>query len=216
MKRIVILLLLMCVSFSGSASAFDIVAVTPETSFLDSLNRDVSSDVNFLKKLAFMFGNRYVVTEENGVDISAIDEFYAEMSKPLSLEELDTGKLKFDTSHCYNEQLRKEQNLFKILGGMSGCNAYFEPVCYFRIYRNIALVGGYSHYEKTYSNADDAYWQYVCNVENLTKERIPYWTRLTLLDKTRQMYQNIAADNRFKIFLLVDGEINSIWERSDA
>lgn len=216
MKKTVILLLLMSICFTGTVGAFDIVSVSPETSFLDSLNRDVTSDVDYLKNLAFMYGDRYVVTEEKCIDISAIDEFYAEMSMPLSLEELDSGKLAFNTSHCYNEQLRKELNLFKIIGGLSGCRVTFEPVCYFKIYRNIALVGGYSHYEKSFADAEGAYWQYVCNVENLTKERIPYWTRLTLLEKTREMYGNMTADNRFKIFLLVDGEINSIWERSDA
>ena len=47
----------------------------------------------------------------------------------------------------------------------------------------------------------------------MTKEIVPYHTRLAYLEKTRQMYNNMNADNRFKVFLLVGGEINSIWER---
>ena len=118
------------------------------------------------------------------------------------------------TTQIYN--LKKEINLFKVLVGLSGTKATFEPVCYFSIYRNITLVGGYTKFHKLYKDADSAYWHYVCSVEQMTKEVIPYHMRLALLDKTRQMYRNIAEDNRFKIFLLVDGKINSVWEREDA
>ena len=49
----------------------------------------------------------------------------------------------------------------------------------------------------------------------MTKEVVSYNIRIAYLEKTRQMYNNMDSDNKFKVFLLVDGEINSVWERSD-
>ena len=215
MKKILMFVLVLCTCLSGTAQAFELEAIGPETSFLDSLNRDVTDDVNYLKNIALSFKDRYVVTEEQYIDISSIDKFYQSLSEPLSLEEIDNGEHKFNTDKVLNENLKKEINLFKVIGGLSGCCAKFEPICYFRVYRNIALVGGYTKYEKTYANADDAYWQYICRVEDMTKEIVPYHTRIDFLEKTRQMYDNMGSDNRFKVFLLVDGEINSLWERGD-
>ena len=213
MKKILVLVLVLCTCLSGTAHALELEAIGPETSFLDGLNRDVTDDVNYLNSVAMSYKDRFVVTQEDYIDISAIDKFYASLSNPLTLSEIDTGKLAFNTDKVFDDTLKRELNLFKIIGGLSGCKATFEPVCYFRIYRNIALVGGYTKYERTYQDADAAYWQYICNVEDMTKEIVPYHTRLAYLEKTRQMYNNMNADNRFKVFLLVDGEINSIWER---
>ena len=213
MKKILVLVLVLCTCLSGTAHALELEAIGPETSFLDGLNRDVTDDVNYLNSVAMLYKDRFVVTQEDYIDISAIDKFYASLSNPLTLSEIDTGKLAFNTDKVFDDILKRELNLFKIIGGLSGCKATFEPVCYFRIYRNIALVGGYTKYERTHQDADAAYWQYICNVEDMTKEIVPYHTRLAYLEKTRQMYNNMNTDNRFKVFLLVDGEINSIWER---
>jgi len=215
MKKILVLVLVLCTFMSGTAQALELEWVGPETSFLDSLNRDVTDDVEHLKGIAFSYSDRYIVTEEEYLDISSIDKFYTELSKELTIEELDSGKTSFSTENVLSEKLKKELNLIKVLGGFSGVTVNFEPVCYYNIYRNISLVGGYTQYRKTHHDADSAYWQYVCRVEELTKEVIPYHMRLALLVKTRQMYKNISSDNRFKIFLLVDGKINSVWERED-
>ena len=213
MKKILILVLVFCSLSSGTVQAFTIESIGPETSFLDSLNRNVAEDIDYLKGIAMQYNDRFVVTQENSIDITSIDNFYKSLSEPLTLSEIDKGKLTFNTDKVYNDTLKRELNLFKIIGGLSGCKATFEPVCYFNIYRNIALVGGYTKYERTYTDADAAYWKYICNVEDMTKEIVPYHTRLLNLEKTRQMYNNMDADNCFKVFLLVDGEINSIWER---
>lgn len=213
MKKILILVLVLCSLSSGAVQAFTIESIGPETSFLDSLNRNVTEDIDYLKGIAMQYNDRFVVTQENSIDITSIDNFYKSLSEPLTLSEIDKGKLTFNTDKVYNDTLKRKLNLFKIIGGLSGCKATFEPVCYFNIYRNIALVGGYTKYERTYADADAAYWKYICNVEDMTKEIVPYHTRLLNLEKTRQMYNNMDADNCFKVFLLVDGEINSIWER---
>ena len=207
--------LVLCTSLSGTVQAFNLEAIGPETSFFSGLNRDVTDDVNYLKDIALSYSDRFVVSEEDCIDISSIDKFYASLSSPLSLSEIDTGDLAFNTDRVFNEKLKKELNLFKIIGGLSGCRATFEPLCYFNIYRNIAIVGGYTRYDRVYQNPDDAYWRYICKVEDMTKEVVSYNIRIAYLEKTRQMYNNMDSDNRFKVFLLVDGEINSIWERSD-
>ena len=216
MNKTFILVLVLCICLTGTAQALELESIGPETSFLDSLNRDVTGDIGYLRSIAESYKDRFVVTEEEFVDIKAIDEFYSSLSSPLTLSEIDTGKLSFNTEKVFDDELKREMNLFKIIGGLSGCKATFEPVCYFRIYRNIALVGGYTKYERTYQDADAAYWQYICKVEDMTKEIVPYNSRIAYLDKTRQMYNNINLDNRFKVYLLVDGEINSVWERGDV
>lgn len=216
LKKILILVLVLCISMSNAAQALEIETIGPETSFIESLERDIEDDSDYLKNIALLYKDKYVVTQEEYVDISSIDKFYASLSMPLTLSEIDEGKVAFSTDKVFNDNLKREFNLFKVLGGLSGCRAMFEPTCYFRVYRNIALVGGYTRYDKTYDNAEDAYWQYIYTVEDMTKEIIPYSARINILEKTRQMYENINSDNRFKVFLLVDGEINSVWERGDG
>lgn len=206
-------MLVLCTCLSGTAQAFELEKISPETSFLDGLGRDVADDINYLKNIALSYSDRFVVTEEEYIDISAVDEFYALLSTPMTLVEIDSGKLDFNTDILFDDAMKNELSLFKTIGGISGCSATFEPVCYYRIFRNIALVGGYTAYERIYADADDAYWQFICKIEDMTKEVVPYNTRIACLEKTRQMYSNINADNRFKVFLLVDGEINSVWER---
>lgn len=215
MKKILILALVLCTCLSGTAQAFNLETIGPETSFFSGLNRDIADDANYLKSIALSYNDRFIVTEEECIDISSIDKFYASLSNPLTLSEIDTGSLAFDTDRVFNATLKREMNLFKIIGGLSGCRAIFEPLCYFNIYRNVSVVGGYTRYDRMYQNPDDAYWQYICKVEDMTKEVVPYNTRIAYLEKTRQMYNNMDSDNKFKVFLLVDGEINSVWERSD-
>jgi len=213
LKKIFILFLVICTCLSGTAQAFELESIGPETSFLDSLNCDVTGDASYLRGVAESYKDRFVVTEEEFVDIKSIDKFYSSVSSPLTVSEIDSGKLKFNTDKVFDDRLRREMNLFKIIGGLCGCKVSFEPVCYFKIHRNIALVGGYNKYEKTHTDADAAYWQYICKVEDMTKEIVPYNTRIAYLEKTRQMYNNMNLDNRFKVYILVDGEINSVWER---
>lgn len=213
MKKVVTAVLVIAMFLTGNASAFEITGINTDTSFVDTLNRDVQGDIQYLRNIAYCYGDRYVVREAEYADITSIDKFYEDLSSPVTLAELDSGQLSFKSDAVYSNRLKKEWNLFKMLGGLSGCKAVFEPVVYFNIYRNITLVGGYTAYTTAYENAEGAYWQYVCSVEDMTKEIIPFESRLSLLEKTREMYENIGVDNSFKVFLLVDGQINSVWER---
>lgn len=215
LKKLLSLAVVLCIS-SFTVNAFDITGIGPDTEFLDSLNRNVTDDVNYLRSIADSYSDRFVVTEDKWADISAIDEYYTQLSAPLTVDEIDTGKKNLKTDTVFDEELRKKLNLFGAFGGLSGYTASFEPVAYFSIYRNIQLIGGYTNYTSQFENPDDAYWQCICSIEGMTKEVIPYNSRLVMLEKIRTLHANNLADNRFKIFLLVDGRINSIWERSDV
>ena len=57
MKKILVLVLVLCTFMSGTAQALELEWVGPETSFLDSLNRDVTDDVEHLKGIAFSYSD---------------------------------------------------------------------------------------------------------------------------------------------------------------
>ena len=213
MKKTIITVFAISLLLTVKAGALEIIGIDTDTSFIERLDRDVADDAKYLRNIAAGYGNRFVVEEKDYADITPIDRFFEELSAPVTLAELDSGHLSFNTETIYSEELKKEWNLFKMMGGLSGCKAVFEPVVYFNIYRNITLVGGYVKYNVSDGYYGEAYWRYICGVEDMTKEIISLETRLNLLEKTKQMYDNIENDNSFKVFLLVDGAINSIWER---
>ena len=116
MKKILVLVLVLCTCLSGTAHALELEAIGPETSFLDGLNRDVTDDVNYLNSVAMSYKDRFVVTQEDYIDISAIDKFYASLSNPLTLSEIDTGKLAFNTDKVFDDTLWKYINIYNIPG----------------------------------------------------------------------------------------------------
>lgn len=215
MKKYIILFLCLC-SFTTNVHAFELTQIKPESSYIEKIGADVEADKAYIRGVAESYKNRFVVTEEQYLDISSIDDFYVKLSTPLSLTEIDNGKAELDTSRIGSKDYQKQMNFFKICGGLAGYCAEFEPIAYFSIYRNISLVGGYVQYHKAFENADDAYWQYICSLETLTKEVIPYETRLILLDKVRNLSAFMDSDRSFKIFILKDGKIDSMWERDDG
>ena len=215
MKRVLAIAILLCMCSFGTVSAFEIKGIGPDTDFLDSLHRDVTDDVNYLKNIADSYSDRFVVTEEDNVDISVIDRYYAALSAPLTVEELEGAQKDLSSDLIFDDAFKKRTNLFGTFGGLAGYTVSFEPVAYYSIYRNIKLIGGYTKYTAKFENSDDAYWQCISAIEGMTKEIISYETRLVMLEKIRTLHANSLSDNRFKIFLLVDGQINSIWERSE-
>ena len=212
MKKIFVTAMIVLSLFSN-VSAFEITSIGPDTDFLES--RNITDDVNYLRQIAYSYSDRFVVTTEEYADISAIDEYYAALSAPLTLKEIDNGQKDLNMDLACEDQLNRKLNLIGIFGGLSGYTANFEPVAYFNIYRNIQLIGGYTSYTVQYENSDEAYWECIYRMEDMTKEIIPYETRLAILEKIRILHENTKLDQQFKIFLLVDGKINSIWERSD-
>ena len=200
MYKILIFTLIMCLSLSTAAGAFELTSAQPEEILL----------------LQHFFKGKYVVEKLQSADISAIDEFYRELSKPVEVKELDEGKTKLDLSVVTDGTLRKNLKAFKLFSGYGGITASFEPVCYYQIYRDIILVGGYTHYDITIPKYDDAYYVWVCAIENITREVVPNETRLKMLDGFKNLYGFMEKDKgEFKIFLLKDGKLNSVWERTD-
>jgi hypothetical protein len=215
MRKVAVIIFCFSLCFTITANAFDLIAVQPDDSFLKGLSTNIEADKDYLKSIAKQYSNEYIVTEELYSNITDIDDFFSNLSKPLSLAELDAGKAEFPFEIIEDDDLRKAYTIFNVLGGHGGYSAGFEPVIYFNIHRNITLVGGYVQYKKTHDDLYAAYWQYVCEVQNLTKEIIPYDTRLMLIEHFKHLDRFINGDNKFKIFLLIDGKIDSIYERGD-
>ena len=213
MKRIITAILCLLLWIPATASAFEITGIKPDDSFLTGLGQDIAADKAYLKDISDQYRSRYVVTEESYADISDIDNFFKELSAPLTLAELDAGKTDFRSDIIRNENLKKLYIAFKVLGGHGGYSAEFEPVAYYSIHRSITLVGGYVQYHKSHSDPLDSYWQYVCAVEGLTKEIISYGTRMNLIERFNNFDNFIDNDKSFKIFVLKDGKIDSLYER---
>lgn len=198
---------------SFHTSAFELEQIKPDDSFLNIPCRNVSDDIDYLRGIAQIFSDSYVVTEERQADVTEIDRFFTAMSTPLSLEELDAGQINLYLSGIGTKAYQQFLKEFKVIGGIAGYSAEFEPVAYYRIYRDIVLVGGYTVYTKTYENPDDAYWQYICDVEGLTKEIVPYEARIKLLERVKCLSEFMDSDTAFKVFLLKDGQIDSMYNR---
>lgn len=211
-KRIILLLIiLLCFPFS-IVNAFEIIGIKPDDSFVQEYGRDIKADTAYLQSIAESYSNKYIVAKEQYIDCDSIDSFYNELWKSITLEELDSGKTNFNIDNIYmTNEYRNILRQFKVLGGLSGYKADFEPISFFRIHRDIALIGGYVSYIKTYDNPDDAYWQYICSVEAMTKEVVPYETRLKLLEKVCELNNFIDSDRTLKIFLMVDGKIDGLY-----
>lgn len=214
MYKILIITLVMCLSLPMAAGAFELVSAVPESVVEESVN--IEEDVTYLENIALGYKDKYVVEKLQSTDISVIDEFYRELSKPVEVNEIDEGKTKLDLSVVTDETLRKNLKAFKLFSGYGGISASFEPVCYYQIYRDIILVGGYTNYSISIPKYDDSYFVWVCAIEQITKEVVPNETRLKMLDGFKELYDFMEKDKgRFKVFLLKDGKLNSIWERAD-
>ena len=213
MHKILIFTLIMCLSLSSAAGAFELVSVSPETVIEETVKTD--DDVIYLENIAFGYRDKYIVEKLQTADISAVDEFYKELSKPIEVKELDEGKAKLDLSVVTDETLRKKLKALKLYAGYGGITASFEPVCYYQIYRDIILVGGYTSYNISIPKYYDAYYVWVCAVENITREFVPNETRLKMLAGFKELYDFMEKDKgEFKVFLLKDGKLNSVWERT--
>lgn len=213
MLKTLILALVMCLSVSSSAGAFELISAEPETVVKEGIN--ITEDIAYLEGITSQYKDKYIVEKLYSADISAVDEFYTELSKPVEVKELDDGKTKLDLSVVNDESLRQNLKAFKLFSGYGGITASFEPVCYYQIYRDIILVGGYTNYNISIPKYDVAYYVWVCAIENITREVVPNETRLKMLEGFKELYTFMEKDRGvFKIFLLKDGKLNSVWERT--
>ena len=212
LKKIIAFVLIFSFALSRAAFAFDISGIKPDDSFVSGYGRDTNADISYLESIANSYNERFVVEKKEYIDTSPVDSFYANLFAPLTLSEIDSGKADFSLDKIYmSEDYRRKLNMCKVLGGLSGYSAEFEPIAFYSIHRKISLIGGYVDYKKSYENADDAYWQYVCIAQDMTKEVIPYETRLKLLDKEREFFDFIQSSRVFIIFLISDGSVDGIY-----
>lgn len=216
MKKTLILSLALVLCMQGSANAFSVridERIISEINNTEEAYKKQKEDTEYIEKLANSFSDRFVVRKNEECDISEIDKFYENLSKPMTLKEIDSSSHNMDLSVVMDEELLKKLSLFKMMGGMGGYTASFDRLVSYNIYRNISLVGGYTKYTKTYSKPDDAYWRYICELEDMTREIVPYSVRVRLLDKMRDLSEFTDSDNELNIFLLVDGKVNSVWRK---
>jgi len=215
MYRILIFTIIMCLSLQIAAGAFELTGADPETVIEENVN--IQDDITYLENIASSYKDKFIVEKLLVTDITAIDEFYKELSKPIEVKEIDNAKTKLDLSVAFDEVLRKNLKALKLYAGYGGITASFEPVCYYQIYRDIILVGGYTNYYISMPEYDEAYYVWVCAIENITREFVPNETRLKMLEGFKELYDFMEKDkSEFKVFLLKDGKLNSIWERNET
>jgi hypothetical protein len=212
MKKMTTILIVISMLFTTNVSAIDSAEFKPDYSFANSLGRDVNIDLEYINGIASLYSNRYVVSEEKYIDTTVIDEFYQNLSAPLTLEEIDSGQIDFDVSRFGTKEYQNNLKKFKVLGGLSGYKCKFEPIAFFSIYRDISLIGGYVKYEKIYNDPYEAYWQYICSIEDMTKEIIPYYTQIKVLSEIERLSRFMDEDRSFKLFILKGNEIDAMFE----
>ncbi len=210
-EKILSIILCLILIFSIGAEALEIETVQPDQSVYEGKDKD--GDVMYLNNLAWTYTDKFIVEILNTADISEIDTLFENISKPLEVDEIDNIKPDFDNSFIEDEVLKSKINLFKLFGGLSGFKVRFEPVAYYKIHRDVILIGGYCMYERTYDDPYAAYWNCVCKIEEMTREVVGLETRLRMVDKIKELDDYVKSDKSFKIFILKDGKINSMWER---
>lgn len=199
---------------TSNAYAFSLKDISADNRVIQELGVDTETDKQYLADIADKYRDRYVVTEESYIDCGDIDDFFKNLSQPITLEEIDSGKLNIDFSGLGDKEYREFLKSFKVLGGMSGYSAEFEPIVYYNVYRDVSLIGGYVKYTKVHAEVYPSYWDYVCGIESITKEIVPYETRIMLLNKLQNLSDKIDNDKSFKVFILKNGKIDSMFENS--
>lgn len=89
MKRVLIILLLATMLFVTNVFAFSIVDIKQDDIFLK--NKDVPSDLAYLKSITNLYKEKYVVTNENYIDTTQIESFYNKLSMPITLKAAISG-----------------------------------------------------------------------------------------------------------------------------
>ncbi len=212
MKKIFTSILAVTMLLSMNVNAFELTEAYPDKSVYE--NKRLNEDKTYLDYIANSYSDRYIVEELNIVDISVIDQFFNKLSSPMTVDELDNSKPDFNSEIIESERLKRKFNLFKLFGGLAGYSVNFEPVVYYKVHRDIYLIGGYSVYEKTCENPDEAYWNCLCKIEDMTREVVDYDTRIQMQEKIKELSEFMDKDNSFKIFILKDNNINSLWEKT--
>lgn len=212
LKRLLVMLLAlaMCLS-SFSVYAIDypfwIDEIGPEKGSIQEISDEkLNADIEKVRQIAMKYADKYVVTQEDYVDTTVIDDFVYEMSTPLTLSEWDSG-VHNDTAEGYtkvydSQQYKDYMSLFKTLSGPCGLEVYFEPSCYFQVYRNIFVIGGYYDYSKCNLDVEAGFTNTVADIQYRTREIIQPDAQVVLKQKINDMFWSISQDTGLKVFVL--------------
>lgn len=212
LKRLLVMLLTlaMCLSSFGVYAMdypFWIDEIGPEKGSIQEISEEkLNADIEKVRQIAMKYSDRYVVTQEDYVDTTCIDDFMYEMSTPLTLAEMDSGVQEKAEAYTgiYDSQAYKDyMKRFKTLSGPCNLSVYFEPSCYFQIYRNIYVIGGYFDYSDCNLNVENDFWGAVNYIQNMTREVIQPQGRENLKKTINDMYWAINNDRGLKVFIIM-------------
>ena len=85
MKKVLTLILPIMLCFSMSVNAFELIGIRPDDSYIIEGQMNVDDDIRYLDEIVDEYRTKYVVKRCDFCDISEIDRFYEELSKPMEL-----------------------------------------------------------------------------------------------------------------------------------
>ena len=209
-KKTGIILTAFMLLITTTVSAFELENIYPDDGIYEGKN--VTEDMQYFNNLAYSFSDKYIVEKLDFADVSDIDKFFDSLNADMTLKEIDEAKLDFNFNKICDMTLYKNLYNFKMFGGLGDYSIRFNPILYYRVHRDITLVGGYCDYTRLSENVDTAYWKVICQIENVTREVIDYNTRLSIYDSVKKLDDFVTNDNKFKIFVLIKGKVDSVWE----
>lgn len=212
LKRLLAVLITCVVSLSSSnAYAVDypfwIDEIGPEKGSIGSVaDEKLNADVEKVRSIAMKYADRYIVTQEEYVDTSCIDNILSEMSTPISFSEWDSGVLNSqsggNTGIYGSQQYNDYTLLFKTLSGPCGLEVYFEPSCFFQVYRNIFIIGGYYDYSRCNLDVESGFTNTINDLEFMTREIIRPESKVAVKQKINDLFWSISQDTGLKVFVL--------------
>ena len=215
MKGIVIALAI-SIFCTTPASAFEITQIVPDAPCISTNEIDLEGDKEYVKSIAEQYRMKYAVCETDCMDISSINHFFMELSAPITLLELQAANLNLDLGIIQDKRLRKTMKDFKVLAGTAGYSASFEQIIGYSIDRNIGLIGGYIRYENSSAAPEDAAHVFISYYEEIAKETLPPFMREKVMSRIRELSDYMHSDKTIKIFILKNGELDSMYERSKS
>lgn len=219
-KRVSILLALVLtfsiiVTVSARTFEFWVDDIGPEQGVLKTIPDDkLKSDIEIVRGIANQYADKYAVRQLEYLDCSPITSddpnkrsYIYNMNNDVSVKEMDsmTHEVEFDRIFDTTEH-RDFVYKFRSFVTPCGLEAEFEPSCYFEIYRNVYLVGGYMDYSGSNLqniNIDVATDMAVANIEARTREKVSAEGKKTLRKEINDLVWKINNDTGLRVFVIV-------------
>ena len=168
-----------------------------------------------MNDLAGMYAHKYVIKKYLDYDATQINNMFNKLLEPLTVEEIDSGRFNYMLpSTIGSKNFRDNMLIIKNIGSLTGYVVEFRPLVAYDIYRDLQIVGGYFNYTYPYNgDADKILNTYVSQIQNITKEIIPQSSRPIFKQKIQKSINFMNNDKSLKIFIIKNGEIDSMFER---